>query len=246
MQQDTERGVPGGDAFFFEYAKGLAGHCGGGIDYPHIRPRDAAYQRHKEGIVGAAQHQGVGTGVKQGLHGAPYRCFGLGTVQDAVFHQFYEALAYTLHHFDVTCPSAPGIQVFAALESTCRSQYADNSASGSEGGGLDGGLHPHEGNGGVFLTQEGYCGGGGCIAGDDDYIGPFIQEEIRDGDAPFAYILHIFGAVGAVGVVGEIDIMLFGEQFHHFPIDRQTAGTGIIQADCCHSYANIQDYFVFL
>ena len=79
-----------------ENSKQLLCHGGGGVDDADVRAGDALDDGEEEGVVGAAEDDGVGAGVQQRLQAGADDALGLGAVQLAALDQLHEALADVL------------------------------------------------------------------------------------------------------------------------------------------------------
>ena len=141
----------------------------------HFRPAKLgcyfAESIQQEGIVGAAQHYAVGSGIQQGLQAFRDHGFGFWACQQALFHQLHETFPDLFHYGHLILETPLSIKVFAAFQGPRGRKNAYDLALGAQGGGFDGRFHPYEGYG-IFPAEILYAGGGSGVAGQHHSVGP--------------------------------------------------------------------------
>ena len=190
--------------------------------------------------MGAAQDDGVGSGIQQRLQGCPDNGFGFGAVQNALFYQFDEAAAHLFHNLDIVFKPAPGMQVFGPLQRPGGGEDPDHAGPGAERSRFHGRLHPDEGNVRILGPEGGDGGCRGGIACDHEDVGSHAKKDVGDGAPTLLDVFYGLFSVGAVGVVGKVEIPFFRKCLFEFPEHRQAAAAGIEYADCCHLTTNIR------
>ena len=203
----------------------------GGVDELNGRAGGACDGGAEEGVVSAAEDEGIDLVVEEGADVAGDDLVGDGVVEEALFYERHEEGAGCAEDFDIGGEDLDGAFVGTAGNGGSGSDDPDAAVfCDLDGGGGTGGDDALDGDFEDALHARDGEGGRG-VAGDDDDFCAFGKEESADLDAVAFDGSAAFSAVGHAGGVTDVKDGFGGENFAKSGDDSEAADAGVKDAN---------------
>jgi hypothetical protein len=214
-----------------EFVTDVGGAGGSGVDEADFVADEFLQDGDEEGVVGAAEEEGVDVALQHRLEVLFEDEFEGGVIEPALLDEGDEEGGGAGVDLEVGTAEGEVVLVGVALDGAFGADDADALAVGRGEGGGDAGFEDAE-DGDAEGGAEGVEGvGGGGVAGDDDGFDALVDQELGVFEGEAADGFGGLGAVGDAGGVAEVDDGFVGEELAEGADDGEAADAGVEDAE---------------
>jgi hypothetical protein len=214
-----------------EFVADVGGAGGGGVDEADFVADEFLEDGDEEGVVGAAEEEGVDVALQHRLEVFFEDEFEGGVIEPALLDEGDEEGSGAGVDLEVGSAEGEVVLVGVAFDGAFGADDADALAVGGGEGGGDAGFEDAE-DGDAEGGAEGVESvGGGGVAGDDDGFDALVDQELGVFEGEAADGFRGLGAVGDAGGVAEVDDGFVGEELAECADDGEAADAGVEDAE---------------